>query len=108
MIAGLTSWAEAVPIADQRTVTGGRAVYSEWIARYLVPERIHFDRGVQFESALYQELCTALGIEKSRTTPYRLQANGKCERFNRTLITMLHRAVASRSFDWEPLLLTVH
>ena len=107
MIDGLNSWAEAVPIANQRTVTGARAVYSEWIAHYVVPERIDSDRGVQFESALCQELFTAFEIEKSITTPYRLQANGKCERFNRTLITMLHRTVASRSYDWEPLLPTV-
>ena len=71
IIDGRTGWAEAIPIADQRTVTVARAVYGEWIARYGVPERIHSDRGVQFESALFQEPCAAFGIEKSRTTPYR-------------------------------------
>ena len=69
MIDGLTGWAEAVPIADQRAVTVARALYGEWIARYGVPERIHSDCGVQFESALLQELCAAFRIEKSRTTP---------------------------------------
>ena len=107
MIDGLTGWVEAIPIADQRAVTVARAVYGEWIARYGVPERIHSNLGVQFDSALFQELCIAFGIEKSRTTPYRPQANGKCERFNRTLITMLRRAVASRPYDWEPLFPTV-
>ena len=103
MIDGLTGWAEAVPIFDQSAATVARAVYSEWIARYGVPEQLHSDRGVQFESAVFVELCALFGIDKTRTTPYRPQANGKCERFNRTLIAMLRRAVQKRPFDWEPL-----
>jgi len=107
MIDGLTGWAEAVPIVDQRALTVARAVYSEWIARYGVPEQIHWDRGVQFESAVFAELCKSFGIDKTRTTPYRPQANGKCERFNRTLVSMLRRAVQKRPYDWEPLLAPV-
>ena len=107
MIDGLTGWAEAVPIADQTAVTVARAVYSEWIARYGVPEQLHSDRGVQFESAVFAELCDTFGVDKTRTTPYRPQANGKCERFNRTLVSMLRRAVLKRPYDWEPLLPTV-
>ena len=44
------------------------------------------------------------GIDKTRTTPYRPQANGKCERFNRKLTSMQQRAVQKRPYDWEPLL----
>ena len=104
MIDGFTGWAEAVPISDQRAKTVADAVFTHWIARYGVPEQIHSDRGVQFESALFEELCSTLGTDKTRTTPYRPQANGKCERFNRTLVSMLRRAVQKRPYDWEPLL----
>ena len=104
MIDGLTGWAEAVPIADQSAPTVARAVYTEWISRYGVPEQLHSDRGVQFESAVFAELCAVFEIEKTQTTPYRPQANGKCERFNRTLISMLRRAVQKRPYYWEPLL----
>ena len=107
MIDNLTGWAEAIPIAKQRAVTVVPAVYSKLIARYNVPERIHFNHGVQFESALFQELCAAFGIEKSGTTPYRPQANGKCKQFNWTLITMMRRAIASRPYYWKPLILTM-
>ena len=79
MIDGLTGWAEAVPIADQSAPTVAHAVYTEWISSYGVPEQLHSDRGVQFESAVFAELCAVFGIEKTRTTPYRPQANGKCE-----------------------------
>ena len=104
IIDGLTGWAEAVPIADQSALTVACAVYTEWISRYGVPEQLHFDRGVQFESAVFAELCAVFGIEKTRTTPYRPQANGKCESFNQTLISMLRRAVQKRPYDWKLLL----
>ena len=55
-------------------------------------------------SPLFEEFCTSFRVDKKRTTPYRLQSNGKCERFYRTLITMLRRAVQRRPYDWEPLL----
>ena len=58
----------------------------------------------RFESALFEELCIAFGIDKTRTMPYPPQANGKCKRFNRTLITMIRRAVQKRPDDWKPFL----
>ena len=63
MIDGLTGWAEAVPIADQSAATIARAVYADWIARYGVPEQLHSDRGPQFESALFAELCATFGVD---------------------------------------------
>ena len=104
MIDGLTGWAEAIPIDDQHAETVARFVLSEWVSRYGAPEQIHSDRGAQFESALFEELCTLFGVDMTRTTPYRPQSNGKCECFNRTLFTMLRRAVQRRPYDWEPLM----
>ena len=72
-----------------------------------MPEQLHSDRGTQFESALFAELCATFGVEKTRTTAYLPQANGKCERFNRTLVASLHRAVQRRAYDWESLLAPV-
>ena len=62
MIDGLTGWAEEVPIADQSSPTVARAVDTEWISRYGVPKQYHSDRGVQFESAVFAELCAVFGI----------------------------------------------
>ena len=70
-------------------------------------EQLLSDRGTQFESALFAELCAIFGVDKTRTTAYRLQANGKCERFNCTLVAMLRRAVQRRPYDWESLLAPV-
>lgn len=104
MIDGLTGWTKAILIEDQCAVTVAYAVYAEWIARHGVPKQIHLDRGTQFKSALFKELCTAFGIDNTCTTLYRTKANGKCENFNRTLITMLRCAVQKRLYDSVPLL----
>ena len=88
-----------MPIVDQSAATVARAVYNELFARYNVPEQLHSDRGTQFEAALFAELCSIFGTDKTRTTPYRPQANGKCERFTRTLVSMLRRSVQNRPFD---------
>ena len=65
---------------------------------------IHSERGAQFNCALFEELCVAVGVDKTRTTPYRPHTNGKCERFNRTIVTLLGRAVQRRPYDWKLLL----
>ena len=78
---------------DQTAETVYKTFLREWVQRYGWPNRIHTDQGTQFESGLFQCMCATLHIEKSRTTPYRPQANGKVERFNRTMATLLRRMV---------------
>ena len=43
----------------------------------------------KFGRLLVSELCELTQIKKLRTTLYRPEGNGSCERFNRTLISML-------------------
>ena len=47
------------------------------------------DQGCNFESQLVADLCKLMGTQKVQTSPYHLQINGQCERFNFTLINML-------------------
>jgi hypothetical protein len=50
-----------------------------------VPEIITSDRGAQFTSALWDALCSTLGIRHRPTTAYHPQASGMIERFHRQL-----------------------
>ena len=78
MIDKLKGCAEVILIDDHRAETVASVVVSEWTFRYGAPEKIHSDQGAQFESALFEELCTSFGVDKTKTTPYRPQLNGKC------------------------------
>ena len=65
MIDRLTTWAKAISIDDQRAETVARVVFSEWISRYGAPVKIFSERGAQFESNLFEELCTSFGVNKT-------------------------------------------
>ena len=74
---------------------------TEFICKFGCPDRIHTDQGREFESELFSEVCKLLGVEKSRTTPYRPQSDGLIERFNRTMKQMLTMFVNENKRDWD-------
>ena len=80
-----TRWPEAIPIVDIRAETVADAFFGGWIARYGTPATITTDRGAQFESKLWDNLCNQFGIIQSRTTSYHPQSNGMVEHFHRQL-----------------------
>ena len=80
-----TRWPEAIPIVDIRAETVANAFFSGWIARYGTPATITTDRGAQFESKLWDNLCNQFGIIRNHTTNYHPQSNGMVERFHRQL-----------------------
>ena len=98
---GFTKWTQAIPLANQTALTVADAMMTHVISLFGVPKQIHTDQGRNFESGLFKEICELLGIEKSRTTPYRPQSDGQTERFNRTLQQMLKAYVGQARDDWD-------
>ena len=80
-----TRWPEAIPIPDMEAKTVANAILDTWIARYGTPHTITTDQGRQFESQVFNHLCTRLGIKRIRTSAYNPRANGMVERFHRQL-----------------------
>lgn len=63
-----SKWTEAFAIPNQEAHTIAKVVVEQWVCRFGTPLRIHSDQGHNFESRLFQEVCTLLNIHKTRTS----------------------------------------
>jgi len=100
MLDRYSRWFECTPL---RTITAENVAekfVSIWISRFGVPEIIISDQGTQFESQVFAQMCTVLGVKRSRTTPYHPQSNGMLERAHSTLKNSL-RSLTHGQYDWE-------
>ena len=96
-----TKWTEAVAIPDQEAKTVAKAFVDTFVSRFGAPLQVYTDQGSNFESCLFKEMCDLFGIEKTRTTSLRPQANGLVERFNRTLTSMLSMYTQENQAVWD-------
>src|SRR5207244_7486244 len=70
-------------------------------SRFGIPAQILSDKGGEFESTLFRELCTLLDIDKLRTSSYKPSTNANVERFHRTLNSMLVKTISTNQKDWD-------
>lgn len=61
-----TKWSEAFAVPDQEAATVAQAVVEEFICRFGTPRQLHTDRGSNFESQLFQDVCRLLNIDKTK------------------------------------------
>nr|VZI41349.1 unnamed protein product [Spirometra erinaceieuropaei] len=87
-----TRWPEAIPLPDIAVPTMVKVVLSRWVAIFGAPSTITTDRGVQFQSNLFQSFLSFLGCTRIRTTAYHPAANEMVERFHRQLKASLRAA----------------
>jgi len=85
-----TRYPEAFALKTIDTVTVANTLI-EFFSRVGVPRVILTDQGTNFTSKLLQELYKLMGIHGITTSPYRPQSNGKTERFNGTLKSILKK-----------------
>ena len=95
-----TRWPTAIPLKDTTTETVIDAITHGWIASFGVPKAITTDRGSQFTSALWKQLCHTWGIVAHLTTSYHPEANGLVERFHRRLKESLKAQCGEDSTEW--------
>ena len=94
-------YALVVVMKDQTAKTVVKVFYEYFIAVFGVPAKLLSDRGLNFTSALVEELCAAFGIQKCRTTAYHAQCNGQVEYFHQTLFCMIGNLACDKKAQWE-------
>ena len=80
-----TRWPEAIPMKDITAQSCADSFLLHWVALFGSPTIITTDRGAQFTSLLWTEMCQFLGSKLCHTTAFHPTANGLNEQFNRSL-----------------------
>ena len=96
----LTRFVIALAIKDQTAETTAEAMMHKFL-EYGFPARLITDNGPNFRAKLLEQLCSLLETTHLFTTPYHPQFDGLCERFNRTLTSMLRGFVSKHQVDWD-------
>lgn len=63
-----TKFAVAIPAPNQKARTVAKCLWDNFIVHYGLPEKLHSDRGANFESQMIKELCQVASIHKVRST----------------------------------------
>ena len=94
-------YALAVVTKDQTAKMVAKMFYERFIAVFRVPAKLLSDRGANFTSTLVEELCSAFGIQKCKTTAYHAQCNGQVEHFHQMLFCMIGKLSSDKKAQWE-------
>ena len=78
-----------------------KTLWDKFNVHYGLPKKIFMDQGHNFKSQLVADLCKLMGTQKVWTSPYHLQTNSQCERFNSTLINMLGTLPKEKKSEWK-------
>ena len=96
-----TKWPEACALPNHEAETVAEFLVTQVFTRFGVPGELHSDQGREFESRVFKECCSLLGVDKTRTTPLHPQSDGMVERYNATLVGQLARYCEEGQQDWD-------
>ena len=78
-----------------------RASVKVWVSRFGCEENLHSDKGSNFISNLFKNMCKVLGIHRTSITAYDLQGNAMIECTNRIIEKSLAKYVCEHHNTWS-------
>lgn len=85
----LTKYVEAYPLVSKKSEEVAKTFVNNFILRYGVPTEIATDRGKEFLSEIFQEVCKLLNIKQLNSTAYHHQSLGALEVTHKNLNAFL-------------------
>jgi transposase InsO family protein len=92
---------DAVSIPRQDAPTVARALVTTVFSRLGCPETISSDKGANFMSELFQEMCKLLNVKRINSTSFNPQMQGKVEKFHLALNQTMSHYVNKYGNDWD-------
>ena len=80
--------------------TTARVLYNNYFSVFGFPQCLMLDQGTEFCGKVIAAMCSLLGVEKIRTTPYHPQTNGSAERVHQTLQHMIGKLDLEKRKKW--------
>ena len=81
-------------MSNQEASTVAKALVNVWVSRFGCPANLYSDKGSNFMSNLFKNMCKKLGINRTLATAYQPQRNAMIERTNCTIEESLAKYVA--------------
>jgi transposase InsO family protein len=101
MIDSFSRYLICVPLRTKEARHVAAALHRHLFAIWGLCKEIYHDQGREFDNSLIKCICSEYGIRDLRTSPFRAQSNGRCERVHRTMHDMLSKVVAEDQKDWD-------
>jgi len=97
----LTGWAESYAIPDKTNESVWKCFREDFFPRHGFAEFLITDNGREFTAAIFQTYLAGVGVKQITTTAYHPQSNGRSERYNRTLKSMIARLINGQRTKWD-------
>lgn len=97
----LTKFITATPIKDKSASVVAKAFVEKVVLSFGVPHTIATDRGTEFMSSVFKNVCELLKIEKMNSTAYHHQSIGALENSHKTLGNFLRIYANNKILEWS-------
>ena len=95
-----THYVQAYVTKNHTARTTAQVLYNNYFSVFGFPQRLMSDQGTEFCGNVIAAMCSLLGIEKIRTTPYHPQTNGSAEQVHQTLQQMIGKLDLEKRKKW--------
>ena len=75
-------------------------VWKNIVTRFGVPNSLLFDNGLQFDSKVFREFCSDVGIKNRYSTPAYPKSNGRAKATNKAIVNGLKKLLDRAKGRW--------